>query len=167
MSEVRWLDEREDRAWRSFQLMQMRLSAQLARDLAAHSRLSYQDYVVLVAVTAQPEGGMRLFELGHLLGWEKSRLSHQVSRMAERGLVEKLKCSSDLRGATVGVTARGLEELKAAAPSHVEAVRRLFVDLLAREQLETLSEVADTVLAAVAEEERQTCPPCDLAPIDG
>jgi len=46
MSEVRWLDEREERAWRSLQLMQMRLNAQLARDLAAHSELSYQDYMV-------------------------------------------------------------------------------------------------------------------------
>jgi len=50
---------------------------------------------------------MRLFELGHQLGWEKSRLSHQVTRMADRGLVEKLKCPSDLRGAVVGVSARG------------------------------------------------------------
>ena len=90
MSEVRWLDEREERERGArFQLMQMRLNAQLARDLAAHSELSYQDYVVLVALTAQPEGRMRLFELGHQLGWEKSRLSHQVTRMAERGLVEK------------------------------------------------------------------------------
>ena len=160
MSEVRWLDEREERAWRSLQLMQMRLNAQLARDLAAHSELSYQDYMVLVALTAQPEGRMRLFELGHQLGWEKSRLSHQVSRMADRGLVEKLKCPSDLRGAVVGVSARGRAEIGAAAPGHLEAVRRLFIDLLAAEQLEAIAEVCERVLAAVAEEELRTCPPC-------
>jgi len=164
MSEVRWLDEREERAWRSLQLMQMRLNAQLARDLAAHSELSYQDYVVLVALTAQPEGRMRLFELGHLLGWEKSRLSHQVTRMAERGLVEKIKCPSDLRGAVVGVGVRGREEISAAAPGHLEAVRRLFIDLLAAEQLDTLAEVCERVLAAVAEEELRTCPPCSEDP---
>jgi len=161
MSEVRWLDEREERAWRSLQLMQMRLNAQLARDLAAHSDLSYQDYVVLVALTAQPEGRMRLFELGYQLGWEKSRLSHQVTRMAERGLVEKIKCTSDLRGALVGVSAQGRDKIGAAAPGHLEAVRRMFVDLLAAEQLDILAEVAERVLAAVAEEERKTCPPCD------
>ncbi len=160
MSEVRWLDEREERAWRSLQLMQMRLNAQLARDLAKHSELSYQDYMVLVALTAQPEGRMRLFELGHQLGWEKSRLSHQVTRMVERGLVEKLKCPSDLRGAVVGVVARGRAEIGAAAPGHLEAVRRLFIDLLAAEQLEAIAEVCERVLAAVAEEELRTCPPC-------
>ncbi|HUC13077.1 MAG TPA: MarR family winged helix-turn-helix transcriptional regulator [Acidimicrobiales bacterium] len=160
MSEVRWLDEREERAWRSLQLMQMRLNAQLARDLASHSELSFQDYVVLVALTAQPEGRLRLFELGHQLGWEKSRLSHQVTRMADRGLVEKIKCPSDLRGAVVGVSARGLGEISAAAPGHLEAVRRLFVDLLEAEQLDTIAEVAERVLAAVAEEEQRTCPSC-------
>jgi DNA-binding MarR family transcriptional regulator len=161
MSEVRWLDEREGRAWRSLQMMQMRLNAQLARDLGAHSELSYQDYMVLVALTGQAEGRMRLFELSHLLGWEKSRLSHQVTRMAERGLVEKIKCPSDLRGAVVGVSAHGRDEITAAAPGHLEAVRRLFIDLLAGEQLDTLAEVCERVLAAVADEELRTCPPCN------
>jgi DNA-binding MarR family transcriptional regulator len=161
MSDVRWLDEREERAWRSFQAMQMRLNAQLARDLSAHSDLSYQDYAVLVALTAQPEGRMRLFELGFLLGWEKSRLSHQVSRMAERGLVDKIKCPSDLRGAVVAVSSHGWDQIRSAAPGHLEAVRRLFVDLLDAEQLDALAEVSEKVLAAVAEEERRTCPSCD------
>jgi DNA-binding MarR family transcriptional regulator len=106
---------------------------------------------------------MRLFELGHLLGWEKSRLSHQVTRMAERGLVEKIKCPSDLRGAVVGVSPHGREEITAAAPGHLEAVRRLFIDLLGGEQLDTLADVCERVLAAVAEEELRTCPPCDEA----
>ena len=70
---VRWLDESEAHAWRSFQRMNMRLLARLVKDLSAHSGLSYQDYAVLVALTDQPGGGMRLFQLGHELGWEKSR----------------------------------------------------------------------------------------------
>jgi DNA-binding MarR family transcriptional regulator len=150
---VRWLDESEERAWRSLQLMQMRLTALLARDLYTHSGLSYQDYAVLVALTDQPDGRMRLFQLGHELGWEKSRLSHQVSRMAERGLVEKMKCGSDRRGAFVAVTSAGRREISAAAPSHVDAVRRLFVDRLTPAQLARICEVADIVLAAVADEE--------------
>ncbi len=112
-------------------------------------RLSYQDYVVLVALTDQPDGQMRLFQLGNALGWEKSRMSHQVTRMAERGLVEKSKCGSDRRGAYVSVTAAGRQEISAAAPSHLEAVRRLFIDRLTPSQLAGLAEVAETVLAAV------------------
>jgi DNA-binding MarR family transcriptional regulator len=151
MSDVRWLNEQEHRAWRSLQLMQMRLEGALARQLAADSSLSYPDYVVLVALTDQPDGRMRLFELAGVLGWEKSRLSHQIGRMAGRGLVEKQKCESDRRGAFVVVTAHGRKEIEAAAPGHVAAVRRLFIDRLSPAQLAAMGEAADVVLAALDE----------------
>lgn len=151
MNEVRWLDERELRAWRSLQYMQMRLDGELARQLAADSGLSYPDYVVLVALTDQPDGRMRLFELAETLGWEKSRVSHQVARMANRGLVTKEKCDSDRRGAFVVLTPHGRREIEAAAPGHVAAVRRLFVDRLTPAQLDAIAEVAEAVLAGLGE----------------
>lgn len=149
MSDVRWLDEREERAWRALQFMQMRLEAELARQLAAESGLSYPDYLVLVALTDDPEGRLRPFELGRVLGWEKSRLSHHVARMTARGLVRKEKCAADRRGAVVAVTAKGRREIAAAAPGHVRAVRRLFVDLLTPGQLDTVAAVAGKVLAGL------------------
>lgn len=152
MSEARSLDEREERAWRALQFMQMRLTGRLARDLAASSDLSYPDYVVLVALTDRPDGRMRLFELGAALGWEKSRLSHHVARMAERGLVAKERCGDDRRGAYVVVTRRGRQAIAAAAPRHLEAVRRLFIDRLTPRQLETIGTAAEAVLAGLSEE---------------
>src|SRR5574338_281262 len=98
MTEVRWLDEHEERAWRALQFMQLRLEGELARQLAADSGLSYPDYVVLVALTDRPDGRLRLFELAAVLGWEKSRASHHVGRMVERGLVTKERCDEDRRG---------------------------------------------------------------------
>lgn len=147
----RWLSKREERAWRALQFMQMRLDAELARQLASESGLSYPDYLVLVALTDLPDGRMRLFELADVLGWEKSRLSHHVGRMAERGFVRKEKCGSDRRGAHVVVTARGRREIKAAAPGHVAAVRRLFVDHLTPAQIDAVGEAAEVVLAALDE----------------
>jgi DNA-binding MarR family transcriptional regulator len=149
VADVRWLDEREARAWRALQQMQMRLTAHLARDLAETSGLSYPDYMVLVALTEQPDGRARLFELGHHLGWEKSRLSHHVARMTGRGLVEREACESDRRGAFVVATEKGRREIEAAAPGHVRTVRRLFVDRLTGEQLDTIATVAETVLATL------------------
>lgn len=151
MDSVRWLNEREERAWRSLQFMQMRLEGELARELTADSGLSYPDYLVLVALTDRPEGRMRLFELAAVLGWEKSRVSHQVRRMADRGLVMKEKCDSDRRGAYVVLTPGGRAQIEAAAPGHVAAVRRLVVDRLTPSQLEALGEAADIVLAAINE----------------
>lgn len=154
MGQVRWLDGREERAWRALQFMQMRLTARLGRELAVMSGLSYQDYVVLVALTDRPDGRMRLFELGRELGWEKSRLSHHIARMAARDLVTKERCDSDRRGAFVVVTRRGRKEIEAAAPGHVDAVRRLFVDRLTPRQLDTVGAAARAVLAALTEVER-------------
>jgi DNA-binding MarR family transcriptional regulator len=145
----RWLSADEQRAWRAFQVLSARLGAELARDLSLHSPLSYQDYVVLVALTDEPSGSLRLFELGERLGWEKSRASHQVTRMAERGLVAKRACAADGRGAVVEVTPAGREAIEAAAPSHVEAVRRLFVSQLSRAQLHQLESICNAVLEAM------------------
>ncbi len=147
MDEVRWLTEQEERAWRALQFMQMRLEGELARQLAAESGLSYPDYLVLVALTDRPGGRMRLFELASVLGWEKSRLSHHIARMADRGLVGKERCDSDRRGAFVVATRRGRKDIEAAAPGHVAAVRRLFIDKVTPRQLEAVAEVAETVLA--------------------
>ena len=151
MDDVRWLNEREERAWRSLQFMQMRLEGELARQLTADSGLSYPDYLVLVALTDRQDGRMRLFELGDALGWEKSRLSHHVARMTERGLVTKEKCDSDRRGAFVVITKRGRKEIEAAAPGHVTVVRRLFVDRLTPAQLDAMGEAAGIVLATLDE----------------
>lgn len=156
MSKVDWLDEREERAWRSLQTMQMRLTAVLARQLADDSSLSYADYVVLVALTAEPCGRMRAFELGRSIGWEQSRLSHHVARMVERGLVTKEKCPSDQRGSIVVVTDEGRRQIDDAAPGHVAAVRRLFVDLLTGDELDVVARVSEKVLAEL--ETSGVCP---------
>lgn len=149
MEDVGWLDEREERAWRALQHMQMRLEGELARQLAVDSGLSYPDYLVLVALTDRADGRMRLYELCDTLGWEKSRASHQVSRMVERGLVGKEKCLSDRRGAYVVVTNRGRRAIEAAAPGHVGTVRRLFVDRLTPRQLDAVADAAEMVLAGL------------------
>ena len=147
MTDVRWLSEREERAWRALQFMQLRLEGALARQLAAESGLSYPDYVVLVALTDRADGRARMFELAHTLGWEKSRLSHQVSRMEARGLVKKEKCAADRRGAYVVVTSRGRKEIEAAAPGHLDTVRRTFIDRVTPEQLDVIGDAAEAVLA--------------------
>lgn len=152
MEEARWLDEREERAWRALQVMQMRLEGELARQLAAEWGLSYPDYLVLVALTDREDSRMRLYELVEVLGWEKSRASHQVSRMADRGLVNKERCESDRRGAYVALTSQGRRAIQAAAPGHVATVRRLFVDRLTPRQLDNVRSTAETVLAGLNSE---------------
>jgi DNA-binding MarR family transcriptional regulator len=145
MAATRKLNSVEERAWRSLQFMQLRLSAELSRELSGNSDLSYPDFIVLVALT-NGDGQMRIFELAHQIGWEKSRLSHHIGRMSQRRLVTREKCDADRRGAFVVVTKRGRKELELAAPGHLEAVRRLFIDQLTPEQLVAIRDASEATL---------------------
>jgi len=147
MAKDRWLEPAEERAWRALQFMQMRLAAELARQLAAESSLSYPEYLVLVAVTDRTDGSARLHQLARDLGWEQSRLSHLVRRMVERGLLTKEPCDTDRRGAFVLATDHGRAEIAAAAPGHVAAVHRLFLDRLTADQIVAVGAAAEAVLA--------------------
>ena len=144
-----WLSDREQLAWRAMIAMWTRLNAQLAREMAAESDLSMADFSVLVALTDTCAGKTRAFSLADALQWEKSRLSHQLARMEKRGLIERTECAEDGRGQLVGVTAAGRAAIEAAAPAHVAAVRRLFLDALTEEQVDTLAEIARAALARI------------------
>ncbi|NDL58968.1 MarR family transcriptional regulator [Phytoactinopolyspora sp. XMNu-373] len=133
--------------------MQAKLNAQLNRQLQTDSQLSLSDFAVLVLLTDVPEGQLRASQLAHGLHWEKSRVSHHVTRMERRGLVKRVECPEDGRSAFVVITECGRRAIEAAAPLHVETVRRLFIDDLTPEQLKTLEAIATQVLARLDAEE--------------
>jgi len=149
---VGWLDGREERAWRGFVSLQQQVRRRIARELQRSSGLSEADYEVLVHLSEAPDGRMRPYQLGRVTQWEKSRLSHHLSRMAERGLVERQFCPTDSRGSFVALTQEGRSAIGAAAPLHVEDVRRWFIDVLTPEQLDALAEISETVLEHLAAE---------------
>jgi DNA-binding MarR family transcriptional regulator len=149
MTEPRWLDERQQRAWRGYLAMQARLQAQLNRQLQADSGLSLADFDVLVALTDRPDVAVRVLELAEALQWEKSRLSHHLARMERRGLIERQDCPDDARGAFVVLSEAGREAIERAAPAHVETVRSLVFDWLDAEQVEALADIAEGVLGRI------------------
>ena len=152
MAETRWLTDEEQRAWRAFQQMQVRLERRIGDSLARHSGLSEADYAVLVCLSEAPEGRLRVREVGAQLQWEKSRLSHHLSRMAKRGLVVREECPTDARGAFAVITPEGRTSIELAAPRHGEDVRRWFVDVLTPAQLAAVGEAAEVVLARLQED---------------
>ncbi|GAA1444311.1 MarR family winged helix-turn-helix transcriptional regulator [Nocardiopsis tropica] len=141
----RWLEAEEKAAWDSFIHMQETLIGRLSRLLQADSGMSASDYIVLVNLTERSEGKLRLLELADLVNWEKSRMSHQVRRMAKRGLVAREECPDDARGAFVVATPAGHKAIEDAAPLHVEHVRRLFIDALTPNQLSTFARLSQRV----------------------
>jgi DNA-binding MarR family transcriptional regulator len=141
-----WLDEGEARAWRGYLRMRTLLHAQIVRDLAREAGLSGPDYDVLSNVSEAPGRRARLGDLAARMAWSRSRLSHHITRMERRGLVTREDCTSDGRGAFVVLTDTGWRAIQAAAPGHVASVRRHFIDLLSREQLDALAEISQTVV---------------------
>jgi DNA-binding MarR family transcriptional regulator len=151
--EPRWLDEAEARAWRGYMRMRTLLHAQIVRDLAREADLSGPDYDVLSNLSEAPGRRSRLGDLAARMAWSKSRLSHHITRMEQRGLVTREDCASDGRGAFVVLTDAGFRAIEAAAPGHVASVRRHFIDLLTREQLEALAEISRTVVRRLTGED--------------
>lgn len=141
-----WLSDDEQAAWRGLLRMTARLNARLNHQLAGEHGLSLADYDVLVPLSEAADGRLRVFELAQTLSWEQSRLSHHLTRMQRRGLIERQECPTDHRGAYVLLTGRGRAAITAAAPGHAGLVRRLVFDGLSPGQVATLAEVSTHVL---------------------
>ncbi|MFJ8533804.1 MarR family winged helix-turn-helix transcriptional regulator [Streptomyces sp. NPDC093591] len=145
----KWLTPEEQDAWRGVIRMYEKLVGRLSRHLQQDVNLSPADFAVLVDLGEAPDGRKRHVDLSKCLEWEKSRMSHQISRMAKRGLVTRQECPEDGRGAFVVITEEGMATIRAAAPRHVEVVRELFVDVLAPEELRQFARIADRVIEHV------------------
>ena len=141
-----WLDDRQQQVWRAWLRVGSRLPAALNRQLQRDSELSLQDFDVLVQLTDVDEGRVRVTALAAALGWERSRLSHHVTRMERRGLVAREECDDDGRGAFVVLTPAGRAAIERAAPGHVRTVRSLVFDALAPAEVDALGDALAAVL---------------------
>lgn len=140
-----WLDDEQQRVWRQWVAVSTRLPAELQRAMQEEAGLSLSDYEVLVRLTDTEEGRVRISELAKLLGWEKSRLSHHLTRMERRGLIRREECPDDGRGAFVVLTGEGRGSIETAAPGHVREVRRLFFDRLEPAEVRLLDQLLTKV----------------------
>jgi Transcriptional regulators len=146
VDEPRWLNPREARAWRGYRRMRALLDLQLARDLAHESGLSEADYDVLSTLSETDGHRLRLTELAAHMLWSKSRLSHHITRMRQRGLVTRQECPDDARGSVIVLTEDGLKAIGEAAPGHVAAVRRHMIDLLTDEEIAALDALSHRIV---------------------
>ena len=150
-TEPQWLDPREDRAWRAYLHAHHQLTLRLRQHLLQDSGLTDADYEILAVLSGHPTGHMPAQELGALVQWEKSRLSHQVRRMQERGLIVREPNPVDGRSAIICLLPAGRRTIEVAAPQHVHNVRRNFIDLFTPAELDTLAALNQRVLDHLAE----------------
>ena len=144
-----WLNPREDRAWRAFMHAHHQVVAHLNRGLQ-ESGLSGADYEVLAVLSALDGDRMPARDLCRALGWEKSRLSHQLRRMQKDGLISREPNPDDARSTLVCLLPTGRAAAEKAAPRHVDDVRRNFIDIFTPAELDTLAALNERVLRHLA-----------------
>ena len=141
----RWLSPDEQQAWRATVHLSQLLFRQLDRDLDAQG-LNQHDYEILVELSEAPEHRMRMTELADATSQSRSRLSHQISRMENRGLVRRDECEGDKRGTFAVLTKEGVNAIERVAPDHVDNVRRHFIDRLSPRQLEEIRDAFEPIV---------------------
>jgi DNA-binding MarR family transcriptional regulator len=145
MTEVRWLDASEQAVWRAYLDVSRLMNERLQRQLVSDSTMSLAEYEILVQLSESDGRTLRMAELADRVVNSRSRLTHTVSRLEQRGLVQRQPCPDDGRGVLCILTDEGFAVLEAAAPGHVEAVRSGMFDPLTTQDVASLGSVMDKI----------------------
>lgn len=148
---AKWLTKQQQEYWRSFLSVMQLLPDVFSHDLKEHG-LSLSDYEILVRLSEADARSIRMSELARLTLATRSKLTHQVDRLEEQGLVSRYTCSQDKRGLWAQLTEDGYALLVALAPIHVQSVRRNLVDVLSERELELLGTISEKILHSLPEE---------------
>lgn len=143
--EVAWLTEDEQRSWRAWITATLLLQDRLGRDLSDKHGLSSADYEILVQLSEHPDQRIRMSDLAERTLSSRSRLSHQITRMENAGLVTREQCDNDRRGTFAVLSAHGWDAIVAAAPDHVAGVRAHLIDALGSDRFAQLGRLCEDI----------------------
>jgi DNA-binding MarR family transcriptional regulator len=158
---TRWLTDDEQRAWRAWIAASLLLPDRLSRDLQDEAGVSLADYEILVYLSESPDRRLRMSELADRTLSSRSRLSHQVDRLSDAGLVDRQPCSNDRRGYFAVLTSQGWDFLVASAPKHVASVREHLVDALTPEEFAEFGRLCAKVAEQLRPPAGETCTDSD------
>jgi DNA-binding MarR family transcriptional regulator len=144
--EPRWLTEDELAAWMRLAAVVELLPGVLDSQLRRDARLTHFEYFTLAMLSEAPDRTLRMTGLAALTNATLPRLSHVISRLEQRGLVERVACPEDKRATNVRLSEAGWATIVEAAPGHVENVRGHVIDALTPEQVTQLREITEALL---------------------
>lgn len=147
--DARWLTAEEQSVWRTYLDVTRLLNERLHRQLVAQHAISLADYDILVHLSEAEDRRLRMSQLAEMAVHSRSRLTHTIARLEQRGLVRRDPCPDDGRGVLCVLTDEGYEALVAAAPGHVEAVRQSVFDPLSADQVHQVGTALDVILAGL------------------
>lgn len=154
MPEIAPLTPRDPRLapWRAFVRAQAHVSRRLDEDLRTEHGLSLQEYVALLILVESPERRLRMGRLAEALNLSKSGATRLIDRLVGDGLVERVSCPSDARGAEAALTGAGVDRLRTAAPTHLRGIADYFLSAIETDDLavveRTMRDVGDRLCAS-------------------
>ena len=151
MTGARWLNPAERQAWLALHGVATLMPGTLDADLNRRARVTLFDYHVLAMLSEAEERTLPMSELAGRSNASLSRLSHVVTKLENRGWVQRSQSTRDLRVTTATITAEGLTNLQELALEHVEHVRRLVFDGLDERDIADLERVGKKILARLDE----------------
>jgi DNA-binding MarR family transcriptional regulator len=143
----RWLTAEQQQVWRAYLLGSALLQERIEADLRPFG-LDRAEYEILVVLSETDDQRLRMAELADAVHQSRSRLTHTISRMEKAKLVKRTNCPTDRRGVWAELTAEGFKLIKEAAPTHVETVRRNFVEVMSEEDYAAVGRAFIAVIAA-------------------
>ena len=149
MAQRIWLTATQQRTWLNYMQVYHRLEYEMNRQLQADSGISLAEYTVMNALSIEPGRQLQSSRLATRIGWERSRLSHQLRRMESRRLVERIASKTDGRATDAKLTPQGWRLLRSAAPKHVAWVRTIFFSDLDDASADTLADLLGEVFETI------------------
>ncbi|MGO8936787.1 MAG: MarR family winged helix-turn-helix transcriptional regulator [Mycobacterium sp.] len=144
-----WLSPAQQRAWVAYMRVQLRMNYEINRQLQRDSDVSLADYHVLNALSMAPDHTLQVTELAALIGWERSRLSHHLRRLSERGLTKRVPSEDDGRATDAVLTKKGMNAMVDAAPGHAMLVKKLFFEPLPDELVPPFTAALEHIQASL------------------
>lgn len=146
------LGPQELRVWLAYMRVRLRLSYEMGRQLQADSGISLSDYDVLAALNTRSDRTMTISQLAHHVGWERSRASHQINRMSQRGLVDRRRSAADRRATEVVMLDDGLRTLRESTPAHFALVKRVFFAGIPADDLQRFGGTLESIYRTLCDE---------------
>jgi len=131
--------------WNAFLRMRNALASEIGRELSRETGLSEADFDVLSVLAEHPQESVRAMALRCGLDWEKSRLSHQLKRMEQRGLVAREVCVEDNRGSMIAITPLGRERVTVARELYARILQERVFGVLTAEQIRQFGEITGAI----------------------
>lgn len=133
-------------AWTGFLRAHATVVRELDEELTARHGLPLSSYDVLVQLDGADEGQLRMSHLAEAVLLSRSGLSRLVGRLADQGMIRRVECENDARGAYAAITPFGRERLEEARATHRAGVRERFLGRLGEREQRQLAKAWSRLL---------------------